>query len=521
MADVMLTPSQKLVKYGFIKESAKQFYVHDKEKGYFVINNEYHGDDKPKSYTDKHADEEKAEEVNMTMPFTKSSNEINELTFTGFPKPYKRYRLVFESFGLSIEETYFWVLGHIRQDMANPSVDKITDVFSASENSSYWGQANFRLGQQQEKVSNYLATIGRMLKDLFQIVREIRIIDERMEAYTAWTKSKSADVTLKSLFVELVERGVENRNSVYGLATSVGYSTLPDLFFNTKVYTTDDIDKEVNKWEINENVKNVLRKKLFQFVTWKDKTEKELTARRSFLIPYLRQHWGAIKMYMNWIKPYLKSIKRLSMNEKQIDSPDIISSFETSVTEIEILSKKDPISGCRPCVLASFKFTTKPMMQFQQDSYQARGAVHVGRVDLSLRAYAWTEEQVEGYKKYRQEEDFELLGLIDDSIKAAMDMLGDSLSKYLAEAGEKEMKADAPKDEAKPKNFGAGIMDPFLSLFKGFGDMFGVMVGGVAIGGKKNKKEKKPDPTGAYADAQGSIWNVYKNYKKSHGLLSW
>ena len=361
-----------------------------------------------------------------------------------------------------------------------------------------------------------------MVKDLFQIVRELRIHDERLEVYNAWPKTKTADVTLKSIYVEFVERGTESRNSVYYLATQVGYSALPDLFFNTLVKTQDDIEPEIAKWEVNENVKNVLRKKLLSFIVWKEKTQKELEARRMFLIPYLKQHWGAIRMYLSWLKPYLKSVKRLSMNQKQIDSPDIISSFETSVTEIELLAKKGEVDGHHPVVIASFKFTTKPMLQFQQDSYQARGAIHVGRVEMSLRAYAWKADKVQAYKRMRHEEDFELLGLLDESVKSAMESLGETLRKYIDEN-------DLYKEEEKGENVGkkrhkmdwdSSIMGPFIGVFRGFGEIAESFTGGFSfVGGEK----KKPggNPKAAISDAHISIWNVYKNYKKSHGLLSW
>ena len=62
-------------------------------------------------------------------------------------------------------------------------IDKITDTFSASENSSFFGTSQQRVGLQQDKVSQYLATIGKMIKELFQLVRELRIIDERLGYY--------------------------------------------------------------------------------------------------------------------------------------------------------------------------------------------------------------------------------------------------------------------------------------------------------------------------------------------------
>ncbi|MGV8150096.1 MAG: hypothetical protein ACP5NV_00005, partial [Candidatus Woesearchaeota archaeon] len=285
--------------------------------------------------------------------------ETNEVYVkTNYPEPFKKYRLVYESFSLSMEETYFWILDHLKYQLSFPNIDKITDIFSSSENSSFFGQSSQRLGIQQDKVQTILATLGKMIKDLFSLVRELRIIDERLEAYNSWDnkKSKAADVTLKEIFINFVENqgGQMKTSSVYGLAQNLGYTTLPDWFFNTKVFKKEEIDGIVDKIPTNSNLKNVLRRKLFEFVVWKEKTHKELVNRRKFNLHYLRQHWGVIKMYMGWIKPYLRNVKRLTMNEKQIMSPEIVSAFETAALEIELLAydgTKTAKNKPAPCIL--------------------------------------------------------------------------------------------------------------------------------------------------------------------------
>src|SRR3989338_5379477 len=99
---------------------------------------------------------------------------------TGFPRPYRRYRLVYESQAASLEHTYFWVYNHAVQDMGFGDVVKTLDTFSASENSSFWGLTEQRKGIQQDKAAQYLQVIGRMTQDLFKLVREIRILKERL-----------------------------------------------------------------------------------------------------------------------------------------------------------------------------------------------------------------------------------------------------------------------------------------------------------------------------------------------------
>src|SRR3972149_588583 len=102
---------------------------------------------------------------------------------TGYPSPINRYRLYVEGFNISIEEPYFWVLHYLRYMWGYSYIDKITDVFAAAENSAFFGVSQQRIGLQQDKVSQFLATVGKMVKELFQLVRELRILDERLGYY--------------------------------------------------------------------------------------------------------------------------------------------------------------------------------------------------------------------------------------------------------------------------------------------------------------------------------------------------
>ena len=87
---------------------------------------------------------------------------------SGFPVPNHAYILVHQIYNQSIEENYFWILEFLRQHEGYYDIIKITDLFTASEHSAFFGNAQQRLGLQQDKVSQFLATIGKMVKELFQ-----------------------------------------------------------------------------------------------------------------------------------------------------------------------------------------------------------------------------------------------------------------------------------------------------------------------------------------------------------------
>ena len=439
--------------------------------------------------------------------------------YSGYPDPMKRYSLNIEAYTNIHEEAYFWFIEWLRNDQGYPYFEKIYDYFTASESSSFWGVTQQRMGIQQDKVSTFLATIGKMIKELFQLVRELRILDERLAIYNDWGKTKSADVTLKGYFIDLVEGGTKNPASVYGLAQQVGFTILPDLFFNTHVYNLEDIDKVVDKLPYPKNVKNVLKRKLTQFITWARNTKKELEVRRKYTIKYLLEHWASIKLYISWVKPYLRSIKRLMGKEKHITSADLVAAFETSIVEVEFIAKK-PLKISKDekyysCILATFRYRTRPEMLYQRE-YQ-RGPVHVGKLEIELRGYNWSQKEIDAYKEMRDKEDLEILGMLDRSIAAAIEALGDDLKKYLDEAS-REVNVDTglPRKEEKEKEEKKEeFVNPFKALLDGLKELGSLFI--PRGRGKKKSKSEKVKDKGLLKD----LYNVYKEYKGQHGMWKW
>ncbi len=428
-----------------------------------------------------------------------------------------RYRMMMESFNASIEETYFWILNYLTYEMGFAQIDKITDLIAASEHSAFFGVSQQRVGLQQDKVSQFLATIGKMTKELFQLVREIRVLDERLGYYDASFSehrhiAEPGEVTLKGLYIDMAEGGSKSPASVYGMARELQFTILPDLFFSTTVKEESEINKAVEDLDFNKSVKHVLKRKLFSFYRWKKETYKELKSRRIFTVKYLKQHFEIIRMYMVWVKPYLRNLERMRMDHSKTETPDLISAFEGSMIEIELLARFWPEGNSiyQACVLVHLEYRTMPSMNYQQEGYQ-RGPIHVGEVKVTYRSYAWTEEQIKEFKDMRDAEDFDLLATIDGSVRAAMEALGDDLMQYLAEAGEEEYKPkDGKKKDAKPP----GIIDGFRILFSG-------PKKDRPKGPKMNSHQMKLEEAEAASSARGKMWLTYKNYKKAHKMLTW
>ena len=112
---------------------------------------------------------------------------------------------------------------------------------------------------KQKKESQYVKGMSRMKKQLFQWVRKIRVLDEKLEPRKNWEEIKAADIALKGEYTDFVENkgGQVAPGSFYHLAQTVGYAILPDLFFNTHIYKLDEVDRTVDALKFNKNVKNV------------------------------------------------------------------------------------------------------------------------------------------------------------------------------------------------------------------------------------------------------------------------
>jgi hypothetical protein len=433
---------------------------------------------------------------------------------TGYPAPVKKYYITWELYNMSIESAYFWVLNYLR-DWGYHDFIKTTDVFAAAENSAFFGVTQQRMGLQQDKVSQFLATIGKMVKEMFQLVRELRIIDERLTYYKeSYAGIESSEITLKGIWIDMVEGGTKNPASVYGMAREVQFTSLPDLFFSTNPKNSAEVDRVVDTQRagFNKSVRNVLKRKLKTYMEWKKRTFQELKTRRIFTIKYLKQHYDIIKMYMTWIKPYLRHIRRLTLDEDRVLTPDMVAAFEGSMIEIEYLCHKWPVNEntkkkneyYKNCTLVNFVFRTRPSMAYQQEGYQ-RGPIHVGKLEFTLRGYVWTEDDIENYKKLKEREDLELMKTISESVRAAMESLGGELESYLEEAkehteGEEEtekerfsrqfLKGKKPKPKAKPAK-------------------------------KVAEFQKSSEKSTAKKVLKAELFDTFKNFKKAHGLLQW
>jgi hypothetical protein len=447
-----------------------------------------------------------------------------------YPDPIRHFELCVEKPNHNIEETYYWYFHQVQTDWSY-KMEKIIDTYAASQASSHFGHMQSRISVQQNQISQYLKGISEMLKGLFQMVRELRIIDDRLQFYMDSVDQNSgnkdsSEIVLKGLWVDQVEGGAKNPGSVYGLSTNVGFTILPDLFFRMRIIDPKNIDKKVDELKFNEKIKEILKRKLRQYQEWKTRTFDELRTRRKFMIKYVRQHHDTIKLYISWIKPYLRYSRQMQQAKRLEENDELISSFESTIVEIEFLAKRKIAGNHYSVGVVNLLHRTRPELNFHAQEYQHKGPIHTGKTMINIRTYAWTQKEIDAYKKFKEEEDLVLMSSIDESVNAAMDALGDELKNYLEEKGEK-MTKDEPKKKKTNSLKVPSVLDPFISIFKGFAEIGTGFFPKMPAGLEKSKKVNKhvEYSTGLNKDAAKKeaiklAYLLFKNYKKGQGMMT-
>ena len=118
-----------------------------------------------------------------------------------------KHWMVLESMTAGLEKHYFNVLRLLREEPSHgigyKKIIKVRDLFDASVTSSFHGHVGTKISALQQQASQHMATLGAMVKTIFPIVRELRIMDERLDYYKrSYDDDDSAEVSLKSIWIE-------------------------------------------------------------------------------------------------------------------------------------------------------------------------------------------------------------------------------------------------------------------------------------------------------------------------------
>ncbi len=494
-------------------------------------------------------DSEAKKEKNKEAFFRQIDNKLLE-QFIGPPG-----RVMFvgrEHNGEQVEPPYFWILSWLRDDLKVKKEDiiKITDTYSASDTSAFMIKAGQSLAGVQSRITETLRMIGILSKELFKFAYEMKILEERLSLiYDAEKFAKDnpftgnvnspplnySEMTLKDRYINLVEGGAKNPGSIYGLGSQVGFILVPDLFFRMDAFDEDDVTRVMKQLQVAQlptKVVEVVGRKLKAYQAWRTATKRQLEHRAAFLLTYLKQHYNAIKLQTQWLRPYLQSAKRLQWSMNLKDRPELIAAMEQAMIEVEFVAKlKDPIGEHYPVFNLYMTFQTFPETQYVP---QARGEVtrHTGRFEITMRGRSMTEDQIMAYKVLKDKEEFEMLKDIDINLQHAVSDFSDSVQRYIQMDDIKSKSYSdfvkmilegkkTKKEEIKVKekrSFSVPGADPFVSLFGGFKEIFGSMVTLPSFDFKKRVESKKKE---AMDYANQRVWLTYYIFQKAHKMITW
>lgn len=434
--------------------------------------------------------------------------------------PIWEHTITYESGSEQLEPVYFWILDFMR-DMGF-EVEKLIDNFSTTVGGGYFSEMGTKATKMQEEGMKILGGINTVMKSIINLLYDLKEFEIRLNQYElAESKDpqerESGILGLKQIWLDKVDaqKGYGSINAM--TRGDIGFITLRDAFMAAK--TVEDVDK----LDLNDRVKRVLKPRVAEFLEWQKRSKIELKKRFEIEKNYLKSQVGSLKLYTRWAKPYLKAAEQLSMTEKKLTEPALVNAFSTLLLELTVLGKQKinlkkeaeaknlpysfrDVKLRKPyyaCVLVSFNFRGIPQRVSQAGHY-AFG----GRVDISFKAFALSEDELAVLAEEMKKQDFQdALKLVEITTEESLKQLTEDLDHFLEEK----------KEEEKPKGF------------------FEVLFGKSEEKRKEKEKSKKPKTVKdlkkdtfeesivrMYAEqvAASSCFKIYDIYKKSHGMAS-
>ncbi|HKZ33621.1 MAG TPA: hypothetical protein VJ142_00050, partial [Candidatus Nanoarchaeia archaeon] len=223
-------------------------------------------------------------------------------------QPLAKHGLVYDSSSETLEPVYFFIL-----DLMNDfgfETEKIIDNFTSSPGSGHFAELGQRATVMQQQATKILGDVNTVLRSVLNVIYDLKEFRIRLSHYDALkdkNKKEAAILALKQIFMDKVDINKGN-SSIKALAISqAGYQTLIDAFLFSK-----DV-KDVDKLDLNDRVKRILRPRILEFGDWLEHSEKELRKRYELERSYLQSQVNSMKLYARWAKPYLRAAQQLEM----------------------------------------------------------------------------------------------------------------------------------------------------------------------------------------------------------------
>jgi len=425
-----------------------------------------------------------------------------------------KYTLTYDSPTETLEPIYFFILDLMNEFGLAP--EKMVDNFASSPGSQHFGDMGQRSSIMQQQGSKLLGDINTVLRSILNLIYDLREFKIRLQSYQDLTDSSKKDgaiLSLKQIWMDKVDVQKGN-SSIKAMALGqAGFNTLIDAFL--VVGDTKDVDK----LDLNNIVKQILKPRIHEFNVWLTNSEQELQKRYEIEKTYLKSQVNSLKIYSRWAKPYMKAAQELEMSETG-RNPALVKMFNSLLLELTLLGKQpaessysdkyySPKRKVFKCILADFNFRGIPNRTQQ-------GFVVGGRAEITFRAYVLNEEEIKTLEEELKKSDMNsALSLIEGATDESLGHLQEDIDYFLKEdeEGKKEVKKSSDSS------------NPFLALIGGYNE-------------KSPKKEKKKGSEGikmsvkdkwveknfilpnAMSEAKESAFSIFEIYKKAHGMPS-
>ena len=464
--------------------------------------------------------------------------------------PANSLSLSYNSSAESMEPVYFWLLDF----MGGKGVEKIEDTFQSTVGSGHFSELMGKATRMQEEGMKVMQTIGVLIKSVINIIYDLKQFEIRLHDYdVANEKDKNANkesgvLALKQTWLDNVD--IKRGNSSIKAMTfsqQGAFVTLLNAFF--MVNSEADVDKA----DLNEIVKRVLKQRIQEFLEWKKYSELELKKRYDIERHWLKSQVDSLKLYSRWAAPYFEAAETLRMNEDKTN-PDLVNAFNSIVLKL-VLLKSDSIDvsqevydknlpkgfdklsenkKIRPffaCNIIEFRFRGIPTREGQHYGFG-------GRTDVYFKSFGLNKDELDVFKaKLKNSELNEALKMAKSVTTTSLEEIQKDIEYFTKDVDERDKPEEKEESEKNKSD-----VNPFSALL-GFGTLWGK-----DESPSKNKPKDKADKeklkeeerinkliekgvpadnfaekiVRAYAElkAKKTAFTVYDVYKKSHGMAS-
>ncbi len=378
------------------------------------------------------------------------------------PSPAWQHRLVYDSTSEQLEPIYFWLVDFARETLGWVNMEKLVDNFSASPGGGYFSEVGAKATKMQEEGMKIMGTVNTLIRTIINLIYDLKDFEIRITQYDQANQAKDKKMkeagllALKNIWLDKVDMPQRGRGSIHQMTYELGYTTLRDAFMTASSLI------DVDKMDLNDRVKRVLKPRLAEFFAWKDRSEKELKKRFDIERAYLKSEVSALKLYTRWAKPYLKNAEDLRMRAGTARSPDVVNAFNTMLLELTVMGKKttnvkesaNEMEYPLPKAFKRYKERRKyhPILMltitFRGIPYRTPQGHYVfgGRVEVYFRAYSLNDDELAVLDKELEKSDLGIaMNLVEDTTDASLKQLQEDLDHFISD----ENKPYKPKEEEK------------------------------------------------------------------------